>query len=62
MASNKTLCGKVHKILAKTVEDFYCNKKNKNIRTGSIAFIKKFEGTLKLNIHLHILQTEHRVL
>ena len=30
MASNKKLCGKVHKILASTEEDFYCDKKDKN--------------------------------
>ena len=30
MASNKTLCGKVHKILASTAEDFYCDKCDPN--------------------------------
>ena len=58
MASNKTLCGKVHKILASTVEDFYCDKKDKNTRSGSIAFIQRFGGALNLNIHLHMLQIE----
>ena len=58
MASNKKLCGKVHKILATTVESFYCNKKNKKTRSGSITFIQRFGGALNLNIHLHMLQIE----
>ena len=58
LASNKKLCGKVHKILATTVEKFYCKKDNKNIRSGSIAFIQRFGGALNLNIHLHMLQIE----
>ena len=58
MASNKKLCGKVHKILASTVEDFYSDKKDKNTRSGSIAFIQRFGGALNLNIHLHMLQIE----
>ena len=58
MASNKKLCGKVHKILARTVEDFYCDKKDKDKRSGSIAFIQRFGEALNLNIHLHMLQIE----
>ena len=43
MASNKKLCGKVHKILATTVESFYCNKKNKKtrIRVTSISLFRQ---------------------
>ena len=58
LASNKQLTGKVHKILARTVEEFYCDPSNKKTRGGSITFIQRFGGALNLNVHFHMLQIE----
>ena len=58
LASNKTLVREVHKILAETVEEFYCERKDKKTRSGAITFIQRFGGAINLNVHFHMLQIE----
>ena len=55
--------GKVHKILARSVEEFYCPRGTSNggsplNRGGSVTFIQRFGGALNLNVHFHMLQLE----
>ena len=58
LARNKTLVREVHKILAETVEEFYCERKDKKTRSGAITFIQRFGGAINLNVHFHMLQIE----
>ena len=58
LASSKELTGKVHKILARAVEEFYCDPNKKKTRSGAITFIQRFGGALNLNVHFHMLQIE----
>ena len=58
LASSKRLMGKVHKILAQSVESFYCDASDKKTRGGSVTFIQRFGGALNLNVHFHMLQLE----
>ena len=48
LASNKVLVREVHKILAETVEEFYCERKDKKPRSGAITFIQRFGGAINL--------------
>ena len=54
LASSKQLTGKVSKILARAVREFYCDPNKKKIRSEAITFIQRFGGALTANDYIFL--------
>jgi len=64
MAPSRELTAKVHTIIRRTIGQYYVNQAVQNgatrltIQSGSVTFLQRFGGSLKLNLHYHFVFLE----